>query len=164
MHVCWAASSRCLSVLLLLLLSAVTGQYGPFNLTTATLSQPRARFAAVDAGAGVVMFAGGIVLDPTVMSNVVDIFNSTASGAQQWTTATLSVGRGYLAGATCLTPANATVVLIAGGILNNGVACSNVVDIWRSDTRLWSATTLSQARWQLSAASTGKTVRARVCV
>ena len=90
------------------------------------------------------IFAGGEANSGA--SNVVDIYNSSTG---QWSTATLSVPRGYLAATVVGTKA-----IFAGGRTNSGDP-SNVVDIYDSSTGQWSTAALSQARFQLAATTVG---------
>ncbi len=76
------------------------------------------------------------------VSNVVDIFNATAG---TWSTAALSVGRGYLA-VTSLP--NAGLAFFAGG-----GGYSNVVDIFNATAGTWSTAALSVGRGYLAATS-----------
>ena len=119
----------------------------------AKLSQQRGHLAAASVNNtfcgtgcnGYVIFAGGFSrsryteLDPVAFSDRVDIYDPTT---KVFTRASLSLGRGMLAGASV-----GSKVIFAGGISNDGP--SDRIDIWDSLTNTWSIAALSQKRWGL---------------
>lgn len=104
------------------------------------------------------IFAGGVFYDgQNHDSNAVDIYDASLgepNDPNAWSTATLSQARSSLAATTVGSKA-----IFAGGWYDDGVSNvkSNVVDIYDSnlgepnDPNAWSTTTLSQARYGLSA-------------
>lgn len=117
------------------------------TLTYSTLGQSRGSLAAASWG-NTIVFAGGRINESTNLNNV-DIINATTLVR---TTATLSVGRSYLAGAS----ANGKI-FFAGGIRGSSpLIASNVVDIYDVSSNTWTATTLpSGARHSLTAIGYG---------
>jgi hypothetical protein len=121
-------------------------QQANFNLTTATLSQPRVFVVATSSG-DLVFFGGGY--NGTGVSNRVDICNVTSGS---WSTATLSVPREQLAAASL-----GNLVFFAGGFDDN-LTYYNQIDIYNVSDGSWSTATLSVARANLAATSLGNLV------
>jgi autotransporter-associated beta strand protein len=118
-----------------------TGEWSTMNLP-----QARHAFAAASAG-GEVFFGGG------ASNATVDIYNTATN---IWSTASLSEGRSYLAGASC-----AGKVAFGGGYAFGQIPypySSAAVDIYDTTNSTWSTASLSQARYNLAAASAGNQI------
>ena len=114
--------------------------------TVASLSVPRA-LPAVGSAGHVIAFGGGIVAgDPYANSNTVDIYNN---GNNTWSTAQLSIGRGFLAAAGW-----GTKILFGGGEDISTTIPTDRIDIYDINSNSWTISRLSQARSHLAAAST----------
>jgi hypothetical protein len=93
--------------------------------TTATLSEPRAGFAAVVVG-DLAMFAGGY--DGQNVTKRIDIYNFSTG---MWSIDSLSSARGFLA-ATAV----GNKAYFAGGMTQSNFT-SNLVDVYDAETRQW---------------------------
>ena len=114
--------------------------------STMSLSQARYALAAASAGDKVVFGGGG--------SNAKVDMCDTATNI--WSTTSLSQGRSYLAAASC-----AGKIAFGGGYSFGQIPypySSAVVDIYDTANNTWSATSLSQARYNLAAASAGNQI------
>lgn len=120
--------------------------------SVSSLSQARTALASASC-MNQAFFAGGYFYYGKPMSNVVDIYDCTTD---TWTVDYLSVGRQSLAATS-----NMNKVFFAGGLAGDyvrSVKSSDVVDIYDTKAGTWSVEHLSQARYDIAAASVGNKV------
>lgn len=101
-----------------------------------------------------ILFAGGVVdsyNNPTSKFTRVDIYDALAN---TWSTAELSVGRGFLTSATL----GDKVFFAGGSYWDNRDYYSNQVDIYNNTTNTWSTAILSEARLRLTATTAGNKI------